>query len=509
MTEAAGRAAQSQSIIDAISKSASAKSGAQAHRAGPKSAQKTQDADSSDDQARDHSIDKAERPDSRPDRKSIDTAAKGSEKPHHGNEKEDDSEKSFEATIDKLGGQTPPNNAPAINSAPPPVGWGAELALRQMAQDQASNDGSKSASKTLKTTALPGHLLKQDSVVALLDAKQRLLSAQDGKSQMTDQTTEETATSSLTVHSRETHWVFDNANTAPSTRTFEALTAKGDSKTNPLATLTATTTNKDQGSAGKAPADVALSARAPDVAPASGATPQQNFNGAQGDRSGAREQAASAGEAGHRTVDTVVSAPIEHVSQDVPEVANSSMSGATQQVRTSLVTALGGDSSGGPVSNAPQTMDRPPVAGHVLRTIDLTLSPPDLGTVRLKLSLKSSALDIDAEASKASTAKLLDDDRKGLEQSLRDAGYDVKSLKIADASGSSNSGLNSSLNNGGSSFQDGSQARANFTGRQDEGMQRREGGASDQPQQRQRDNHQKTSPTPDVASGRQADAIYI
>ena len=31
-------------------------------------------------------------------------------------------------------------------------------------------------------------------------------------------------------------------------------------------------------------------------------------------------------------------------------------------------------------------------------------------------------------------AKLLDGDRKGLEQSLRDAGYDVKSLKIADAS---------------------------------------------------------------------------
>jgi hypothetical protein len=496
MTEAA-RATQSQSLMDVISKSASVKSSAQANRAGSKPTPKTQDADSSSDRTSDHSIDKAESRDDLSDGKSIDKAAKVSEKQHHKDKKDDDGEKSFEDTIDKLGGQTPADNASATNSAPP-AGWAAELAFRTMAQDQAPNDGSKNA---------PVHLLKQASVVALLDAKQRLLSAQDDKSQMTDQTTEETVASPVTVHSRGTHWVFDNADAASSTRVFEALTAK-DGKVNPLATLNTATTNKGQDGAGKASADITLAARAPDVAPANDATPQQNFNGAQGGRSDAREQVAATHVIGQRAADTVVSTPTDHVSQDAPgSVGN--MSGAGQQVRTGVLTALGGDSSGGPVSNTPQTMDRPPVAGHVLRTIDLTLSPPDLGTVRLKLSLKSSALDIDAEASKASTAKLLDGDRKGLEQSLRDAGYDVKSLKIADASASLNSSLNSSLNNGGSSFQDGGQARANFAGRQGENMQRREGGMPDQPQQRQRDNNQKTSQAPDAASGRQTNAIYI
>ncbi|AGK59394.1 flagellar hook-length control protein [Hyphomicrobium denitrificans 1NES1] len=504
MTEAASRAAQSQSIIDTLSKSASAKSNAQAHRAGSKPIQKQQDTDGSNDRVRDRSIDKAERRDNHSAFKSIDTTAKASEKSHRGNEKDDDSEKSFEATIDTLGSQTPPGNAPASVPATPPAGWGAEIALRT-AQDQASNDDSKSTPTNLKTAALPGHLLRQASVVALLDAKQRLLAAQDSTAQVSDSTSEETMATPVMVHAREAHWVFDDANAASSTRVFETLTSKG-SKENPLAALTGATTSRGEDGVSKASADM-MTPRAVGQAPANNAATQQNFSGAQDGRPGSREQSGTTDVSTRRIVDTAVAAPAEHISQDSPEI--SGMSAATQQVRSGVLTALADDSSNAQVSNPSQMTDRPPVTGQVLRTIDLTLSPSDLGTVRLKLSLKSSALDIDAEASKASTAKLLDDDRKGLEQSLRDAGYDVKSLKIADISAGSNSTLNNSLNNSGSSFQDGSQARANFAGRQDESMPRREGGMPDQSQQRQRDNNQKTSPAPDVASGRQANAIYI
>ena len=68
-----------------------------------------------------------------------------------------------------------------------------------------------------------------------------------------------------------------------------------------------------------------------------------------------------------------------------------------------------------------------------MRAIELTLSPADLGSVTLRLSLKSNVLSVEAEATKASTAKLLSDDRDALTKSLRDAGYDVSTLKITDA----------------------------------------------------------------------------
>ncbi len=177
---------------------------------------------------------------------------------------------------------------------------------------------------------------------------------------------------------------------------------------------------------------------------------------------------------------------------------------------TASLDALSGDAK--TTSTTSQIVQDRPVAvpGQVLRTIDVTLSPENLGTVRLRLSLKSNSLEIDAEASKASTAKLLNDDRKGLEQSLRDAGYDVSSLKIADVASSNNAGLNSSLNGGGSSFQDGSQARANFAGRQDGNMQGRNGATPDQSQQQQsRNNNPKSSPGSEMAKARRSNEIYI
>ncbi|MFA7306094.1 MAG: flagellar hook-length control protein FliK [Hyphomicrobium sp.] len=502
MTEVASRAAQGQSIIDTISRSGSSKPGAQM-RAASRSTPKAHDADVADDQVRDRPADKADVRDQRAASKSVDTSAKVSEKPHRENEGDDGSETSFEATIDTLGSQASSGNAQATILANPPTVWNTAPA-QGAAQDQTSNDDSQSAAPNVKSATIPGHILKQASIVALLDARQRLMAAQD-TTPATKPAVEETVTAPIAVHSREAHWIFDDPNAGSRARVSETSANKGITE-NPLSALAAATASKSDDGMAKLSSDMTLAARA-EQTPAADAAPQQNFNGAQGGRSGSREQSGSSDASPRRISDASAVAPAEHITHETPETPDI-MSAATQQVRSGVLTALADDSGSAETFSPRQIPDRPPVAGQVLRTIDLTLSPPDLGTVRLKLTLKASALDINAETSKAATAKLLDDDRKGLEQSLRDAGYDVKSLKVSDISASFNSNLNSSLNNGGSSFQDGSQARANLGGRQDDGMPRREGGMPDQSQQRRRDDSQKSSAA-EVASGRQANAIYI
>jgi hypothetical protein len=504
MTEVASRAAQSQSIVDTISRSGSSKPGAQTYRAVSRSTPKAHDADVADDQVRDRPGDKADVRDQRAASKSVDTSAKVSEKPHRENDGDDPSETSFEATIDTLGSQTSSGNAQAATLTNAPASWNTAPAPAA-AQDQTSNDGSQSAAPNVRSATIPGHILKQASVVALLDARQRLMEAQDTTS-ATEPTVEETVTAPIAVHSREAHWIFDDPNAGSRTRVSETSASKGITE-NPLSALAAATASKSDDGMAKASSDMTLAARGAEHAPAADAAPRQNFSGAQDGRSGSREQSGSSDASPRRILDASAVAPAEHITHETSETPDT-ISAATQQVRTGVLTALADDSGSAETFSPRQIPDRPPVTGQVLRTIDLTLSPPDLGTVRLKLSLKASALDINAETSKAATAKLLDDDRKGLEQSLRDAGYDVKSLKVSDISSSSNSNLNSSLNNGGSSFQDGSQARANPSGRQDDGMPRREGGMPDQSQQRRRDDSQKSSAA-EVASGRQANAIYI
>lgn len=108
---------------------------------------------------------------------------------------------------------------------------------------------------------------------------------------------------------------------------------------------------------------------------------------------------------------------------------------AVQQVKQIVLDALAGKETAPPA--APTVPDRPAAPGYVLRSIEVTLAPPDLGAVRLKLSLKDNALAIDAQASKASTAAMLKDDRGVLEQNLREAGYDVAAVRISDVSAGS------------------------------------------------------------------------
>ncbi len=499
MTEVASRAAQGQSIIDTIS----SRSPAQTYR-GSRPSTKSQDTDVSSDRVRDRPAGQANVREQRTNPKSVDKTTKVDEKSQRESRSDDDALTSFEATVDTLGGQ---EAQPAPASINPPLAWTAPPATGP-APETASNDDS--AATNVTNAAIPGHILKQASVVALLETRQRLMAAQDTTPaphwSSAESDVEETVTMHVSIQSREAHWVFDNRNAGSDSRMFDTLTNKTNEE-NALSSLSAAAGSKSDAGASKLSTDMIGAARSAEPQPTTGTAPQQNFGDTQGGGSGSRKESATPDAGARRILDASASTPVENITQDVPETPPP-LSAATQQVRSGVLTALAGDHTSAEPFTPRQPADQPPAAGYVLRSIDLTLSPPDLGTVRLKLSLKASALDIDAEASKAATAKLLDDDRKGLEQSLRDAGYDVKNLKISDISSSSNSNLNSSLNNGSSTFQDGSQARANLGGRQDEGMPRREGEMPDQSQQRRRNDSQQPS-SADIASGRQANAIYI
>jgi hypothetical protein len=510
-------------MVEALTQSA--KAGGQAHKASAKTAHDADEVDNSEDRTADHTARSTKKSDDAADHKHVEKTGKTTRRSHHEGDKKDDGDKdkSFADTIDKLGTQSPsaPTENPAVTALP--TGWTANLVFRQTSAGAAQADASINATAASSNgkSARPGNLLKQDSIIALMDTRQRLLSAHEAKDMMSSTITdadaganadETTVTTMMTVQSRESHWFFGDAANASNPRAFEALMAK-DGKTSPVlasASAPISTQAKDVGT--KSTADSVTSVQASHVDATGDTSQHQTFDGQQGSTGSGREQTPSGSTSDKRVSDVKAPTLIDHEPVDAAKLSGG-MSGATQQVKNGVLNALTGDNDSAPQTSAPQLpQDRPVIPGQVLRSIDLTLSPPDLGTVRLKLSLKSNALDIDAEASKASTAKLLDDDRKSLEQSLRDAGYDVKNLKIADASSSSNANLNNSQNGAGSSFQDGGQGRTNFAGRQDNGnMQRREGATPDQSQQQRspRDNNHKGSPSSDVASGRQSNAIYI
>ena len=71
------------------------------------------------------------------------------------------------------------------------------------------------------------------------------------------------------------------------------------------------------------------------------------------------------------------------------------------------------------------------IGGQMVRMLELTLEPRDLGEVRVRLNLKDSVLNVEMIASKVSTAQLLERDCEALGRNLSEAGYDVAGVQIA------------------------------------------------------------------------------
>jgi hypothetical protein len=98
----------------------------------------------------------------------------------------------------------------------------------------------------------------------------------------------------------------------------------------------------------------------------------------------------------------------------------------SQQIVAGIQRAVPAPQTGQTLTDAQQsTLD----GRQPLKTITLSLSPANLGTVDVELSLKSGQLGVRLHVQEAGTAQLLRQD-SGLEKLLESAGYAVKSLSI-------------------------------------------------------------------------------
>src|SRR6185437_5494636 len=139
MTDAVGHAAQSQSMVEALTQSA--KAGAQAHKTSAKTPRQADEADDTEDRRADHTAKEAGKSDDAAEPKSVEKPSKATKKSHHDGQKKDDKDKSFADTIDKLGtqSQSPPvTGNPAVAALP--TGWTANLVFRQTPADHTQND---------------------------------------------------------------------------------------------------------------------------------------------------------------------------------------------------------------------------------------------------------------------------------------------------------------------------------------------------------------------------------
>lgn len=446
----------------------------------------------------------------------------------HSKSESDEGDTSFEDTFDSIGQDGLKNQASGERRET----WSPELAIANMAGNlpvQAKSDTAEKLPVNVQGAVRPASLLKQNSIVALMDAKSRLFTGSENKKVETataqdaapnpekvpDQTADPIP---ATVNSRETHWNFDDKTITAAAQQVSALQNEGQAALHTLSPLRAPTSASVLEKNGETAANVvdgSPSKTQLQAVSAPEANAQGNPSFSSGDQAGADLQGKAAGDPAERKVAKAdASTPIDQIFSAGPSSSQGAASGVTAQIRNGVLDALAGGATSGKATQAASStaatdlQNRAPAPSPVLRTLDLTLSPPDLGSVRLHLSLKSNSLAIEAEASKASTAKILSDDRATLERGLKDAGYDLSSLKITDASASGSTSSNNNWQTNGSPFRDGDQARSSFGGRQDGDMQRRDGSTPDQAQRRPKDNNQQNSST-DLANGRQGNALYI
>ncbi len=453
----------------------------------------------------------------------------------------DASGSSFEETFDSIGqdaAQVQAGNSPVVLP---------NLPLVQMPVNGTSSTNSpqeqKASDETQAASSPSAALLKRASIIALMGTSDRMFSrsldmssGDDTAAQLPAQlegaanviastSTSPSTPISVTVDQQQTHWNFANGSASSAAVQASAVPTKDPNVAEAVVTSgNGSVTNEPKAKTKTPDATATFPAAMESSEPQIPATsrveqlPTPSFS--DGSHQGSANPNSS-GQAGTQSQNPSQSTPVERKiekSDSAPlKVANiatdtsqpQAAASAVDQVRNVIVDGLA-ESKTDTVASASASGPTPPTrpsAAPMLRTLDLTLSPEDLGAVKLRLSLKSNSLAIEAEASKASTAKLLNDDRASLERGLRDAGYDVSSMKITDVSASSSSS-GSNWQPGGSPSRDGDQTRSGFSSGQNSEMQRRDASTFNQSQRRPKEDQPKTASL-ELPNAKSSNAVYI
>lgn len=449
----------------------------------------------------------------------VDKTRKASQR-KHGKGKSDDDDSSFENTFDSIGQDQTKDASP---KATVETGTSPDLLSAQVTTDQVLGKTSDAVPTKVDTSQAPvrsAALMQQKSILALMDAKNKIFA--NSTDLKTDDGTDNVAVDHdaipqdttelvpVAINRRETHW---NFNSDTMTSVASQLSAMNTGKSIPPAAVLAQNVGSVATAKGQEPDakllsnDQPQSATAPAAAMANnGQSANASFNNDGGNKNDARSHTEIASDIAKKAAKPDAAPSLDQIFT-TSKSANANAATVGNQVRDGVITSLASNTTG--ASTAASVVDVPtrPASAPVLRTLDLTLSPADLGSVRIRLSLSSNSLSIEAEASKASTAKLLNDDRPNLERGLKDAGYDISSMKITDASASASANSNGWQTNG-SPSRDGDPSRSGFMSRQDGDMQRRDGSPSDQTHRRPRESNPQPAPA-EVASTRSGNAVYI
>jgi flagellar hook-length control protein FliK len=147
-------------------------------------------------------------------------------------------------------------------------------------------------------------------------------------------------------------------------------------------------------------------------------------------------------------------------------------------------------------------------SSSAVKTLDLQLEPPDLGTVNVKLNLSDGGLEVEVQTSQSTTRDLLTKDKQELMDRLTDTGYTVTGVDISLAASSSTASSSADQSAAGqtSSGQTSGGSAQGYSG-----SQAQDGGANNSPQrQSQRQSGNGTYETARSAPRRTAGTgLYI
>lgn len=125
---------------------------------------------------------------------------------------------------------------------------------------------------------------------------------------------------------------------------------------------------------------------------------------------------------------------VSAASSSVSETANREVAPPYQQVRTAVAEAIVNATSLERTDYVSLYADRPTTSHLMLKTLELSLEPADLGRVTVKMNLASRDLKLEIEASKASTAQLLANDQAALKRDLLTDNSDLSTVLVSVAS---------------------------------------------------------------------------